>query len=231
MFQAIRHGDHATLRTLAKTFSETNNDIAALLCLDHAFSSPLKLQGLSSSEVQALLSLYFDYVCLLKKFQRDGSLTKGSNNQKLFGFKVQGENRLLVPENTLLHGKINRKSASSKKGVSGHKCSSDEVRQGITDIIKSRVRDRTNMQRRACHNVHGFALCSQLFLRENCSPPGGDGSCAFQHLRAEDLTVDWYQSRLHVILLQFQILELAQMYDLRVARYVLVHSLTVICAH
>ena len=231
MFQAIRHSDHATLRALAKTFSESNNDTAALLCLDHAFSSPLKLQGLPPSEVQALLSLYFDYVCLLKKVQRDESLAKGSNNQKLFGFQVQEENRLLVPGNTLLHGKITKKSTSSRKGVSGRKCGSEEVRQGIKDIITSRVRDRTNMQEMACNNVHGFAFCSQSLLRGNCSSLGGDESCTFQHIQAEDLTVDWYQSRLHVILLQFQILELAQMYALDVARYVPARSRTATCVH
>jgi hypothetical protein len=115
MFKAIQGADHASLRTLAKTFIRTENDPAALLCLDHVFSSPLKLRNLPLVEIQASLSLYLDYIRLLNKFYNDESLTEGSNHQRLFGFQVLGENRYLVPKHTLLYEKLTNRSGSKEE--------------------------------------------------------------------------------------------------------------------
>ena len=224
MFQAIRRADHTSLRTFAKTFIGMGNDPAALLCLDHAFSSPLELQNLPFSEVEALISLFFDYIRLLNKFRRDESLAQDSNHQRLFGFQVLGENRYLAPRHSILHEKITDRPGSSKKGTGGHTCSSDDLRLGITQLISARISDRTEAQDGACRGVHGFSPCLHLLIEEKCDSPGGEGSCSFQHVQREQLTSDWYNARLRLILLQFQILNSARCDNLDVKRYALAHS-------
>ena len=225
MFKAIQRVDRTNLRVLAKTFIETGEDTAALLCLDHVFSSPLMLRGLSLVAAQALLSLYLDYVRLLNKFRRNESLAEGSNHQRLwlFGFQVLEEDRYLVPEHTLLHGELTSQFGSSRKGVDGYRCSYDELRRGIIRLISSRIRDRTEIQNGACWDVHGFSPCLRLLLQRKCDPPKGKGPCTFQHIQPEQLTVDWYHARLRLILLQFQILDSARYYDRLVTKCVLVH--------
>jgi hypothetical protein len=224
MFEAIQRDDRASLRTLAKAFIGTGNDPAALLCLDHTFSSPLKLRNLSLVEVQAPLSLYLDYIRLLNKFRRDQSLAEGSNRQRLFGFRVLGRDRYLVPEHTLLHGKLTNQIGSSRSSTDGYPCGYDELILAINQLISARSSNRTKIQNAACCDVHGFSPCLHLLVHKKCNPPKGKGSCAFQHIQLEQFTADWHRTWLRLILLQFQILNSARYDDLDVKKYVLAYS-------
>jgi len=199
------------------------NDPAALLCLDHFFSSPLELRNLLLDEIETSLYLYLDYVYLLNQVRRDGSLARGSARQRLFGFQVLGGNRYMVPGSSSVHKKLAKKSGSSGKSTDEYKCDSDELGRSITNFISNRTLDRTKVQNDTCRGVHGFSPCLQLLVRKKCSPPEGR-PCTFQHVQPEELTPDWYHARLHLILLQFQILDLARYDDLDVKKYVPVHS-------
>lgn len=219
MFKAIQRADRASLCTLAEIFVGIGNDPAALLCLDHVFSSPLKLRNLPLAKVQALLSSYLAYVRLLNKFRNDESLAEGSNHQRLFGFHVLGRNGYLVPEHAaLLHGKLINQSNSGGKGTDGYKCGYDEIRRGIIQLIESRINDRTEIQDNACLDVHGFAPCLGLLVQKKCNFRWGKEPCTFQHIQPERLTIDWYRTRLRLILLQFQIMDAADWYIME--RYV-----------
>jgi hypothetical protein len=224
MFQAIQRADHATLRTLAETFIGTGNNVAALLCLDHVFSSAFELKTLQLTEIQGSLSLYLHYIRLLNKVSREGSLSAGSAYQRLFGFQVLGTGRYLVPKRSLLHEKLTGQSGSGGKSTDGYKCGVDELRGAIRDIIKTRIRDRTAAQNSACREVGGFLPCLQLLIQGNCSPPEGQQPCASQHIHPEQLTVDWYHTRLCLILLQFKILDTAGYFAPDVEKYVMVRS-------
>ena len=228
MFELIQRADRTSLRMLAKTFIGTGNDPAALLCLDHIFSSPLKLQDLPLADVHALLSLYLEYIRLLNKFRSDESLAEGSNHQKLFGFQILGDH-YLAPRHTVLHEKLANQSGSSGKGTDVYGCGYDELRQGITQFISSRINDRTAIQNGACREIHGFSPCLRLLVQKKCNPPQGRGSCTFQHIHPEQLTIDWYRTRVRLILLQFRILDSASYYDWDGRKYVPAHSATNIC--
>lgn len=222
MFEAIQRADRTTLRALAKSFLGIGNEPAALLCLDNFFSSPLKLRDLPLPEVQALLSLYLDYIRLLKKIRRDDSLGEGSNRQRLFGFRVQGGNRYLVPEHTLLHKKFSGRFGSSKKDTSGHEWSYGDLHLAITQLISSWIHDRTEMENNACCEVHGFSPCLRFLVQNKCSPPRRNESCAFQHIQPKQLTDDWYDARVRLILLQLEILDLTNYCERDVKEYVLI---------
>ena len=224
MFEAIKRVDRASLRAFAKTFLRTGNDPAALLCMDHVFSSSFKLRNLPLIEVQASLSFYLDYIRLLSKFRNDKSLAQDSSHQRLFGFQVLGDSRYLVPRHTLLYEILANGPGSGRTGVDGYECDHDELSCGVVQLIGSRIHDRTEIQDQACRDVHGFSPCLYLLIEKECNPPKGKGRCPFQHIQPEQLTVDWYHARLHLILLQFQILNTAQYYEADVLKWVLVHS-------
>ena len=217
MFKAIQRGDRAGVRTLARTFIGMGNDSAALLCLDRFFSSPLRLRNPPPAEVEVSLSLYLDYVHLLNKLRRDESLAQGSTRQRLFGFQVLGRNRYLVPEHSLLHKK------SSKRDTDGHRYANDELSRSISHLIPSRTIDRTKIQDDTCPGVHEFSPCLQLLVQNKCSLLK-TRSCTFQHIKPEELTANWYHTRLRLTLLRFQILDSAHCDDPDVKKYVLAHS-------
>jgi len=222
MFEAVQRADHKSLRTLAKTFIETRNDPAALLCLDHVFSSPPKPRHLSHADIHASLSLYLEYIRLLDRLWRDNSLAEDSKHQRLFGFQVLGEDRYLVPKHTLVHEKLTKQFGSSEESVDGRTCSYDELSWGIIQLISGRICYRTELLQSVCWETHGFSPCLRLIVRGHCE--WGE-SCKFQHVQPEHLTVEWYNSRVRLILLQFQILNLARFYPWSVVKYVLEYLL------
>ena len=220
MYEAVRRADSASLRTLAKTFIGAGNDSAAVLCLDHVFSSPLNLQKVPLAEVQASLSLYLDYIRLLNKLWRNESVAEGSNRQRLFGFKVLGRNRYLVSKHTLLHGKLSSRSDPRGKSTDGYECGYDEIRRGIVQFVSGRINHRTETLDNTCRQLQGFSPCLSLLIQKDCSRQKGTGTCPFQHIQPEQLTVDWYHARLRLILLQFQILDSARCEKLDTKKYV-----------
>ena len=224
MFKAIRASDRASLRTFAKAFDKKGNYPATLLCLDHFFSSPLKLRNRSMDEVHASLCLFFDYIFLLNKLRRDESLAKGSARRRLFGFQMLGPNRYLVPEHNHLYRKVGSGSLSGKKSAGGRKCSSSELSRCINDVIRTRTLQRTEDQNATCREVHGFSPCSRLLVQGGCYSSGRTGTCTFQHIEPDQLTADWYRDRLDLILLQLQILDSAGYDETDVKKYVLAHS-------
>ena len=229
MFQAIQSSDRISLCSLARTFTESKNHPAALLCLDHAFSPPLSLQDLPLTRTQALLSMYPGYIKLLIQLPDDESFAEGSNHQRLFGFRTLRQSRYLVPKHTLLYKRLVGQPSSSQQGGDEFICGYDVLRRCIVKLIRSRIRDRTIIQNAACCEVHGFSPCFQLLVQKECNPPDKRASCTFQHIQPEQLTVDWYRARLRLILLQFRILDSVHLYDLNLAKYVLVHSLSGAC--
>src|ERR1700761_3071904 len=101
MFQAICQRDISKLEALGQLFEEENPG-AALLCLDHCFTSPPKIQALSVDGVAQQLRAFFRYVKLLNTFTWADPSTN-SVVKRLFGYVRQGENSFSIPEGTLLH--------------------------------------------------------------------------------------------------------------------------------
>ena len=224
MFKAIQRTDRASLRALAESFFETRNDSAALLCLDHFFSSPLRLRNLPLDKVEATLYLYLDYVHLLKNLRRDNSLAPGSARQRLFLFQVLGYNRYLVPKQSSLYNKSGNQSGSRKGSTEGHECDYDGLCRSINHFISNRTLNRTKTQDDTFREVHRFSPCPQSLVQKKCSPPKGMEPCPFQHVQPEELTAGWYHARVRLILLQLQILNSAGYDDLDVKKYVLAQS-------
>ena len=213
MFEAIQRDDHTSLRVLTRTFIETGNDPAALLCLDRVFSSSIKLSGLSHAEIHAVLSLYLKYVRLLDRFLRDDSLAEGSKHQKLFGFQVLGEDRYLAPKHTLVYEIL----GTNEESADGYVCTYNDINWGIIQLILRRIRMRTEYLNGLCRDIRGFSPCLSFMVRGQCK---WEESCGFQHIQPDDFTVEWYHSRIRLILLQLQIINSARYYHWPVLKYV-----------
>ena len=208
--------DFVRLRRLAFSFNTRTNHVAALVCLDHVLSRAPSFHGTTLVEIESLLSLYLTYVRLLDQFWRDGRLSEGSNCQKIFAFEVQQGDRYIVPKNTFIHGKVSATRGIFDDPPSEYICSHEELSRITSKAISDHIKNRVAIQERACRGTRGFSPCLSVLIRRVCY----NESCQFQHIQSNEITVEWFHSRLRFLFLEFQILRLAQLFDKGVMQYV-----------
>lgn len=208
--------DLVQLRRLAFGFYIRRNSAAALICLDHVFSSHPTLHKATLVETEALLSLYLTYVRLLVQFWRDDRFSEGSNHQKVFGFEVQQEDHYLVPKNTFIYGKVSAARGMLEDPPAEYSCSREELSRVILRAIVAHIASRTKVQERACYGTRGFSPCLNTLIKGNCTKE----TCPFQHIQPDSITVEWFHARLRFLFLEFQILRLAQIFDKKIMQCV-----------
>ena len=204
------------LRRLAFMFLRRSNKPAALLCLDRVFFRFPSLLKAGLVETESLLSVYLTYVRQLDQIWRNGRLSEGSDCQKIFAFEVQQEDHYVVPSNTFLHGKISASRGNLDNPPSEYICSHEELGRAISEAILGHLKARVSTQEHACRGTRGFSPCLNTLLRKHCSYE----PCQFQHIPANEITLDWFHVRLRFFFLEFQILRVAQLYDEKVMQWV-----------
>jgi hypothetical protein len=95
---------------------------------------------------------------------------------------------------------------------------SDELKKGIMAILGSRTRDHESIQSKACCEIYGFPPRSRLLIQEKCNLTNWQEQRTLENIKPEQLPVNWYHTRLCLILLQFQILDSACLYDFNTAK-------------
>lgn len=208
--------DFVQLRRLASRFLMRRNNPAALVCLDHLFSRALSFHGATLMETESLLSLYLTYVRLLDQLWRDGRLSEGSNCQKIFAFEVQQKDQYLVPKNTFIYRRVSAARGILRDSPAEYTCSHEELGRITSGAILGHIKHRTDIQERACRGTRGFSPCLYTLIGRNCS----NEYCQFQHIRPNEITLDWLHARIRFLFLEFQILRVAQLFDKGVMQYV-----------
>ena len=216
--------DVVQLRRLAFKFLMRTNGAAALLCLDHVFSHAPNLHNPTLMETESTLSLYLTYVRQLDRFWRDGRLSEGSDFQKkfqekfqkIFAFEVQQDGHYIVPENTFIHQKVSAAKGILNDPPPEYICSHEELSRITSDALLDRIQSRVKTQELACRGTRGFSPCLNTLIGRQCF----NERCQFQHIQPNEITVNWFHSRLRVLFLEFQILRLAQLFDKGVMQYV-----------
>ena len=212
--------DIVQLRRLAFNFLRRSNSAAALVCLDHVFSRAPSLRKATLMETESLLSLYLTYVRQLDQLWRDCRLSEGSNRQKVFAFDMQQEDRYLVPKNTFIHGKVSAARGIVNDPPPEYVCSHEELGRITSNAILRHIESRVKTQEYACHETRGFSPCLYTLIGRICS----NEHCPFQHIQPNAITSEWFHARLRFLLLEFQILRLAQLFDKRVMQYVCIET-------
>lgn len=202
MFRARYRGDLNTLRFLQPKFIEVGNYAAALLCLDPAFLPSLPPPGTSTVDYGAGLSLHLAYFELLVRLKREDCLEAGSMRQKVFAFQPCQDDRFFVPANSLLYPALPLDGVQEKDGcIVTH----EELRRTLDCEIPEYIGRRAKQQNNTYRKRLGAIPCLRMVVNGECTNPG----CQSQHLEPERITASWFNGRVHHILREIQILNLA----------------------
>ncbi|KAJ7222624.1 hypothetical protein GGX14DRAFT_558715 [Mycena pura] len=209
MFQAICQRDLSKLEALGQLLEEENPG-AALLCLDHCFTSPPKIQALSVDGVAQQLRAFFRYVKLLNTFTWADPSTN-SVVKRLFGYVRQGENSFSIPEGTFLHKILCQQNhPACRRSVEGRVVlDSSELRDVFHQTLKDRLRHRVLQENDTCKRTKAFSPCLTFSVFEgNCNRV----DCPHEHIAAALINVQHYNSRVRIHLLQILILQTVVQY-------------------
>ncbi|THG96062.1 hypothetical protein EW026_g5704 [Hermanssonia centrifuga] len=112
MFQNIASGQLLRLQGLGEKFHNSHQDSAAtVLCLDHAFSKPLKTHIMSHFELASFLQTFALYTGELKKIVLDADPSHSTSLQRLFGFEIleDSKDNVAIGSGTFLHDFVSQR--------------------------------------------------------------------------------------------------------------------------
>jgi len=199
-------------------FIAVENYSAALLCLDSIFAPTLPPKGTPTADPGPELSFHFAYFELLDRLRREDHFGADSVRRKLFAFQPRQDDNFLIPAKSPLYTAfVSNPETVQEKG--GCVVTHEELRRVLDRQIPEYIHLRGKQQNKAYRWRLGTFPCLTMVARGECSRTG----CQFQHLRPGQITVDWFNSRVRLVLKEIQILNLAGFHPSRVVQWVL-HS-------
>ncbi|KAJ7479993.1 hypothetical protein B0H11DRAFT_1263344 [Mycena galericulata] len=207
MFQAINQREIFKLEPLGEKF-EAGNPAAAMLCLDHCFTNPPKIQALQVDAVAQKLHVFGIFVRLLNRFTWadpcDQPLVA-----KLFGFIPQGENNFLIPDGTFLHSVLHqqnhpacRLSADENTILAG-----SELRDIFQRALKARLRQKVEQENEMCKRARAFSPCLVFSVFDgHCNRI----DCPHEHIPGASIDAQQYNLRVRIHLQQILIYKTVQ---------------------
>jgi len=236
MFKARHKDEFQTLRVLHPKFIKEGNYSAALLCLDRVFASTLPTtQGALTADPGPELSLHLGYFELLDRLRREDCLDTGSIRQKVFAFQPRQDDRFFIPTNTFLHTVFLSKPDTVRED-GGFVVAHEELRRALDHEIPVFIHDRAKEQHNAYRRRLGTAPCLTYMIRGECRTRDRQQDrkqdlrrdrkqdqkkdCQFQHLRPDEMTVEWFNTRVQSVMMEMRILNLAGFYPKGVILYV-----------
>jgi hypothetical protein len=177
---------------------------ASILCLDHFFTSPPRIQVADSREASASLQLFQEYIRLLRHVAMDQAENMDSNVQKLFAIQLTDQ-LFLLPLGTHLHRYVlDKRIVVARSTEQGLFVAPREAAFAIRQALLQRLRHRISLEDTVCLRARAFnPVCLQFSVYNQCNRP----ECARHHLNAAALTVEWYTTHIRVHLQQFVILQ------------------------
>ncbi|KAJ7232862.1 hypothetical protein B0H12DRAFT_1144747 [Mycena haematopus] len=206
MFQAISCREFSKLQRLGESF-ETTNPAAALLCLDHCFINPPKIQALRVDGVAKELHVFLAYVKLLNLF----TWADPCNHplaQKLFGYMRQGENDFLIPAGSFLYStlrKLDHPAFLRSTGEENIVLDGSELSEVYHETLKERLRLRVLQENEMCKKTRAFSPCLTYSVFDgHCNRV----DCPHEHLPAP--TREEYNLRVRIHLQQILVFQTGQ---------------------
>ncbi|KAF8151989.1 hypothetical protein K438DRAFT_1988110 [Mycena galopus ATCC 62051] len=208
MFQAICGREISTLQRLGELF-ETTNPIAALLCLDHCFTNPPKIQALRVDGVSGELRVFLCYIKLLNTFTWADPCAHPLV-EKLFGYIRQGDNDFLVSKHTFLYSALGEghpafRRANMEENMESIILDGSELRDVYHQTLKERLRLRVLQENEMCKKTRAFSPCLTFSVFEGqCNRV----DCPLEHLPPP--TREEYNLRVRIHLQQILIFQTGQ---------------------
>ncbi|KAJ6614863.1 hypothetical protein B0H10DRAFT_2042924 [Mycena sp. CBHHK59/15] len=204
MFQAIVNRTVSKLEALGKMFLAANNLAVALLCLDHCFVNPPKLQALPVDAVAKSLEVFQSYVKLLYYFAFNVDPCNTPTAEILFGYRREGEHSFLIPRQTFLHVALQKYQHPAHTRSSGNisiLLSGPELRDIFHRSLKERLAGRVREENAVCRRTSAFHPCLNAAVFRQCHRT----ECPDEHLSAAALNPQQYNLRVRIHLQQIAI--------------------------
>lgn len=207
MFLCIASGDHSKLPGIGIKFqAREGNQRCLLLCLDHFFSTPIKIQAARTKDVSNTLSMFHRYVSLLRMAAWETKFT--DRFQQLFGFKVSEDHTYFLRTGTFLHRcSLSARISDSRSDETGITVSEWDFFRVYRNYLLERLRSRILQENEVCQKTQAFAPCINYSLSGQCNRT----ECQHAHIPTKDLTVEWYNARLGLYFIQIQILQVVEL--------------------
>jgi hypothetical protein len=208
MFRAIEINDVSALRGLAQSFYSADNKPAALLCLDHVFRTPPRLQAADDATVSQYLGAFYAYLHLLRSAAVDPNIHTRHSIRKLFALTVAEDETYHSLRNTHLYQLVTKKSwpcllvTEQELGFS-----SNQVASYIKQALWGRITMRVAQQEATCTVMKAFSSpCIAHCVYSQCNTQG----CNRQHVDVKTVTTEWYSRRVGLHLQEIMILQVGR---------------------
>ena len=205
MFKAMHKADFQTLCDLYPDFIKDEHWSAALLCLDPIFASTLPAKGVTVADPGPNLSLHLAYSKLLDRLRREDCLDTGSMRQRVLAFQSCEDDLFFIPTNSFLH-EVFLPDPDPTQERDDCIVTHEELRRALEEKIPVFIHDRAKCQNNAYRRKLGTIPCTTYITRGECSKAA---DCQYQHLRQEQITAEWFNARVRLVLTEMQILNLA----------------------
>ncbi|KAJ6577097.1 hypothetical protein B0H10DRAFT_1963249 [Mycena sp. CBHHK59/15] len=204
MFQAIFERQVRKLEPLGQAFAEANNLAVALLCLDHCFTNPPKIQALQVDAVAQSLQVFHTYIKLLRHLTFNVDPCNSSEAEKLLGYTRHGENNFLIIEGTFLHSTLRRcnHAACHRSTEENILLSGSELRETFHRSLGGRLKQKVRQENEMCKITKAFTPCLIFSVFDGrCNR----GDCPQEHIPSVQISARQYNLRVRIHLQQILI--------------------------
>jgi hypothetical protein len=209
MFQAIAKRELSKLQVLGQSFYELDDNTAvSLLCLDHCFAHPPKIQAIPVQAVAKDLQVFLIYVKLLYYFAFNVDPCTSPAAEKLFGYRREGENNYSIASGTFLYSALPNRSSDGSVILTG-----SELRVVFHQSLRYRLARRVEEENQICRITTAFEGPCLTFAIFNghCNR----GNCPQEHILASSFNSEEYNLRIRIHLQQILIYQSLQNIDFK----------------
>lgn len=204
MFRCIHAGVQDELFDIAPSFVKEENEEAALLSFDYAFTSATleQMSSMPSLDLVDRLYLFHSYVQLLARFSARADPIGNMATARLFNIKETAENGFCIPRSTWLYEEVKR-AATSFSGISvredGIQVMGYELQHIIQHTLRDRIKDRVLQQEAIARTAAGMVPCPRFAVFGFCK----DDHCQQEH--QPSVAADGYNVYVRLNLLEIMI--------------------------
>jgi hypothetical protein len=204
MFQSILRNDYKSLKDLEPAFKKHDNQVAALLCLDHVFSQDMDIRSFTVDEMAGFLHTY---ARLLHRISMFRDPVEHSGIRRLFSIVQLSGDEFLIPRGTFLHSNV----TEIRQGitlVSEHSLGYRASRRNVTELLQLSVRtvlkDKVSAVNDMCYESPVFSQCLTFIVSGGCRRE----NCPQEHVPISKLDRMRYNTRVAIHIWQILILQL-----------------------
>ncbi|KAI0641201.1 hypothetical protein C8Q79DRAFT_992409 [Trametes meyenii] len=205
MFRAIARRELSELDIHAKAFFARGNLAAAFLCLDHIFSTPMKLQTMPLVDIPAKLQTFMQYAQILQKFSTDSKVCGNKAIRKMFAILEAKDECFILPKDSYLSQKALENSRSLTPSAQAVELGTSvprwELEKLLKHVLRSMLLRRVKDENLTLRNLRPLQPCLPyaVFLECHCN------LCPRHHINFQDYDAAMFNARVRVVIQQILI--------------------------